>query len=273
MPIIPSSGFPTVQTVMDLARSIVNDAFPGITATPGEGRILTNSAAFTLPYLNSAFRTLQRKLRNEGVTFPIQDNVILYNLTPVVQIDPAVQVFVGFDGYFDGTTMHASPKLPSDCMQVLVVQERTSGTDLPFVPMKQPQEGLTSVWQGSWLGMWEWRKYRINMVGSINTKDIRIRYQSGQLPISAPAADFDSTVINILDSEDALAYLVAIQYAQARGAADTALLQQKAAEVIDDMAQEWVRRAQTVNYRRPAYGGGGSGDQVGGAAGQTGGNA
>src|SRR5689334_24789622 len=98
---------------MDLARSYVNDMYPGTGGT--NGRILTNSAPFTIPYINSALRTVNRKLRNEGVTYPIKDNVILNNLTPVITADPSVQVFVSFDGYFDGTTMHASPRLPSDC--------------------------------------------------------------------------------------------------------------------------------------------------------------
>jgi hypothetical protein len=271
MPILAQSGFPTIETVMNLARSIVNDTFPGLTATPGEGRILTDDAPFTLPYLNSAFRTLQRKLRLEGVTFPIKDNIILENLTPVVTVDPSVQVFVGFSGYFDGTAMHASPKLPSDCMQVFVVQEQTAGTGNPFVPMNQPQEGLVSAWQGPWLGMWEWRQYQINMVGSTQTKNLRIRYQSGQPPLDVPAADFSSTAINILDCEDALAYMIAAQYASARGAADVPTLEAKADDIIGDMAAEWVRRQQTVNYSRPSYGGGGSGDAGGsGGLGQTG---
>src|SRR5438105_10724983 len=140
MPSFPQSLFPTVESVMDLARSIVNDMFPGIGGT--NGRILTDDAPFTLPYLNSAFRTLQRKLRNEGVTFEIKDNIILLNLAPVVAQDPAVQVNVSYNGYFNGTTMSPTPILPSDALQIYAVWERQTGSNVNFREMVQPQEGL-----------------------------------------------------------------------------------------------------------------------------------
>src|SRR5258708_9389526 len=140
MPIAPSfqqQAFPTMAEIADLSRSIVNDTFPGLAGQ--QGRILTNDAPFMLPYFNSAFRWLQRKLRNEGASFPIIDNWILPGLTAVISANPDVQTYVSFAGYFDGTSMHATPRLPSDCLQVLEVQERTSATNLPFCPIYQPQ--------------------------------------------------------------------------------------------------------------------------------------
>jgi hypothetical protein len=41
-------------------------------------------------------------------------------------------------------------------------------------------------------------------------------------------------------------------------------------DAMNDMAFEYVRRAQTVTYRRPAYGSGGSNDGGNGTLGQTG---
>lgn len=257
MPNAQQSGFPTLGTIMDLARAYVNDSYPGVGGTTG--RILTNGAPFTIPYINSALRVVNRKLRNEGVTFPIKDNVILNNLTAVAQADPSIQVFVGFDGYFDGVTMHASPKLPSDCLQVFDVWEQTVGSDQNFAPMVQPQGGLPSAFQTSWLGVWEWRQYRIYMIGSILAKNIRLRYLSGQPPFNSPPADFDTTPVNILDCEEAMAYAIAEQYARARGADPTAMTN-GLNQSIDDMAQEWVRQQQNVNFRRPAYNGAGSND-------------
>ena len=64
MPIIIQGPYPSVESVMNLARSIVNDAFAGATQTAGEGRVLTDNAAFTLPYLNSAIRKMAQVLRN-----------------------------------------------------------------------------------------------------------------------------------------------------------------------------------------------------------------
>lgn len=249
--------FPTLQTIMDLARANVNDMYPGISGT--SGRILTNAAPFTIPYVNSAIRTISRKLRNEGCTFPINDNVILGVMKAVASPSPNIQTYLSFDGFFDGVQMNATPKLPSDCLQVFEVGEQTAGTNLPFGPMVQPPGGLPSTFQGPQLGIWEWRKYRIVMVGSTNDKNIRIRYQSGQPPINTPADQFDDAVIQILDCEEAMAFDIAGQYARARGA-DPAQMFTARDAAIDDMAQEWVRRQQTENYRRAAYGGSGSND-------------
>jgi hypothetical protein len=269
MPSFEQSAFPTVDAVMQLARSIVNDTFPGIAGQ--QGRILSNDAPFTLPYLNSSFRTLQRKLRIEGVTFPIKDNVILTNLTPVVTPDPSVQVFVGYNGYFDGTTMHAAPALPSDLLQPYVVWEQTAGTNVSFTMMKQPQEGLPSFFQGSWLGMWEWRNYAIYMPGSILAKNLRLRYKSGQPPLNIPAAQFAATAINILDCEDALANMIAYKYGNARGASAEQLkiVSDAADDAIADMANEYIRRAQTIQYRRQAYNNAGSNEGESGMIGGT----
>lgn len=238
---------------MNLARSLVNDMYPGINGT--FGRILTDDAPFTLSYLNSAFKTLQRKLRIEGVTFPIKDNVILVNLTPVVQADPSVQVSISYVGYFDGTNMHPTPSLPNDLLQPIDVEETTTGSGLSFSPMKQPQGGIPSMLQGNFMQYWEWRNYAIYMPGSLLTKNIRLRYTSGQPPLNIPPAQFASTSINIMDSQEALAYLIAAQYALARGGAspDVTALESKATEIIDEMAMEYVRRAQSIQYRRPEY--------------------
>ncbi len=254
---------------MQLARSIVDDTFPGIAGA--QGRIFTNDAPFTIPYFNSAFRWIQRKLRNEGASFPIIDNWILPNLTPVVTADPAVQTYVSFAGYFDGTVMNATPRLPSDCLQVLEVQERTTGTNLPFCPIYQPQGGLGSRFQYQINGCWEWRQYRINLPGATQSSDLRIRYQAGLPPLDVPANMFATTTVNILDCDDVIANHLAYMYATARGAADTTQVKEARDEAMDDMINEWIRRSQGVSYSRQPYGGGYSGDQYSGYfLGQTG---
>jgi len=246
---------------MDLARSIVNDMYPGTGGT--NGRILTNSAPFTIHYINSAQRTVARELRIEGVTFPIKDGIILPNLTPVSTPSVDVQTFVGFEGYFDGYTLHPTPKLPSDALQVLVVSEQTAGSGLGYSEMIQPENGLPSTIQTQVLGMWEWRQYRIYMIGSTATKNLRIRYQSGVVPFNTPPADFDTTYLSILDSEEAVASQIAMLYAGARGGGNVAFAKEMHEKAIDDMSNEWVRRQQQQNFRRPAYEGAGSQNEQG----------
>lgn len=258
MPNLQASGFPVVEEVTTLWRSIINDTFPGIANQ--QGRIATDSAPFTLPYLNSAFRKLQRELRNEGVTFPIK-NVYILNLPALANQNPGVEVSLGFDGFFDGQGMNANPYLPGDCMQVEAVWQQVAGSGLPYSPMLQPQQGIPSQFQGQVFFWWEWRQYKIFLNGSLETMNLRVRYKSGQPPINVPAADFATTPIYILDCQDALANLMAHMYGTARGASDASLAAVKAnaEEAISEMALEWTRRAQTVNYARSPYGGGGSG--------------
>lgn len=255
--------FPTLQNIMDLARAYCNDMYTG---TGGQnGRILTNDAPFTIPYINSAFRTIQRKLRGEGCTFPIQDNVILFNMTAVPVIDTAIQVYIDFTGYFDGQTLHPTPKLPPDMFQPYRVWSRASGSGLDFFPMTQPGEGLQSILQGPWLRAWEWRNYKLYFNGSTKPYDLRLRYQSGQLPFNAPPANFLTTQVGIIDCEEAMACDIAVQYGGARGA-DTTKMEARRDGALEDMVTEWVRRSQTVVYNRPSYQGGGSN------SGQDGGN-
>lgn len=270
MPNVQQTLFPVIEDVCELWRSIVNDTFPGIAGQ--QGRIATDNAPFTLPYLNSALRKLQRRLRIEGVTFPIKDGVVLYNIPPVAVSNPATFINVGYTGTFNGQTTVKVPYLPGDLMQPYVVRQRQTGTNLQFTPMRQAQEGLPSQYQNNVLGLWEWRGYAIWMNGSLQAQDIMLRYQSGQPPLNTPAADFSTTPIYIIDCTDALANLMAMMYGRARGASDGALasVAADAEEAIDNMAEEYIRRAQTVNYSRPSYQGGGSNDTQTTVAGGTG---
>lgn len=266
MPDFAQSLFPTIESVTTLWRSIVNDTFPG--ANGAQGRIATDNAPFTIPMLNRAMRLLLRKLRNEGVTFPTKDNYILYNVLPVQTVSPNVQVYIGYNGYFDGSQMHPTPTLPTDMMQPYEVSEQNAGSNLSFCEMGQPQGGIPSTCQGPYMGCWEWRDYKIFMPGSTQTQNLRLRYKSTEMPLDVPPASFATTAINIIDSEDAIAYEMAAMYAEARGSSSVESLRQSRDDAIFDMANEFVRRGQSVQIRRPAYGSGGSrGTGTGGATG------
>ena len=100
--------------------------------------------------------------------------------------------------------------------------------------------------------MWEWRNYKIYMTGCLVNKTLRLRYKSVLVPLNVPAANFATTSINVIDSEDALGYHIAAMYGQARGA-DAAPLWAQRDDAISDMANEFVRRSQAVQYRRLPY--------------------
>jgi hypothetical protein len=258
MPIAQPLVFPTLDEIMQLTRSIVRDTFPGVGGQ--QGRIFTNDAPFTLPFLNSAIRWMNRRLRNEGVTFPIKDGVVISGLEPVVQQDAGVFTRLGYDGYFNGTTIDGTKQLPGDCLQPQVVRQRVSGSNLQFAIVPMAKSGLPSAYQNNWMGLWEWRGYAIFFNGSLQAQDVMLRYTSGQPQFNTLPANFATTTINVIDCEEAIANKMAAMYGR-RSGADRTMIDSCEAEAdrsIDEMASEWVRQAQNRDRSRMSYQDGGS---------------
>lgn len=259
-----SSGNTSLAMIMNLVRALVNDSQAGATATPGEGQIITDNPSispFTQPFLNSAIREVYRELRNAGQPTLIKDNVIISGLTPVYSPtyglaaqDPAVQVYLGFGGYFDGNSINGDLLLPNDVINVVRVWERQTGTNNSFVPMTQPEFGLPSRLQQDTFDEWEWRNDAIWMVGSIQTRDLRLRYKCALPQFFSSTLNFDSTYVPIIDCVDAVAYKTAAKYAGSLGAPGTEWLEKQAAEQMLQLKLSNVLRMQSVDYARPAYG-------------------
>lgn len=261
MPNLDTGIFPTMGEIMNLARSKVNDTFRGLRGE--QGRILSNSAKFTLPFFNDALKTIGRKLRVEGVKWPVEDNYIMFNVTALAETNPAIQIYIGYDGFFDGIKINPIPRLPPNLAQPYDLWEQNAGSGLPFYPMAQPQGGLPSCIQGPRLGVWEWRKNRIYMVGSTQTKNLRLKFLSG-VPnyFTIDPLLFDETPVGIADCSTAMANLIAAAYGGARGgdAQGIAGCLTAADDAIEDMANEAIRRQQTQTFRRRSYNSGGSGE-------------
>lgn len=248
---VQTGTYPLLENVIELARAGVNDML-----RTTQGAILTNSAPFTIVYVNAAIRRTQRYLANNGITSNIRDNVIIGPIPPTVGADPSIQVYISPLGYFDGAQMNASPTLPADLILPLEVWERQTGSASQFIFMPQPQEGLESRIPGSYFGQWEWREDRINMTGSTITEDLRVRYEATLARVSS-GADFTKTTINIVDGEDALAAGIVLQYARTRGSA----MRQEAKDwwqaECDEIVNRYVRRDQRIAYRPRGYRAGG----------------
>lgn len=273
-----NSGNTSLATIMNLARSLVNDTQPGATGTPGEGQILTNNPAispFTQPFLNSAIRELYRELRNVGQPTLVKDNVIVTGLTPANSPlyglgaeDPSVQVYLGFGGYFDGVSINSDLLLPNDVIFMEKVWERQTGTNNSFVEMERPQDGLPSRPQFPMLRQWEWRNDAIWMVGSTQTNDIRMKYWANLPQFFSQTLDFDSTFVPIIDCVDAVAYKVAVKYAQMLGSPGLLELKQEAAEQMRQLKLGNIRNLQRIDYSRIPYGDAGWGNGSYGGWGQ-----
>jgi len=242
------TGDTSLTTIMNLVRAIVNDAQAGATGTPGEGQIITDNTVispFTQPFLNSAIR---------------EDNVIFTNC-PIVNsptngpgaYDPAVQTYLGFNGFFDGVQIWQSPALPGDVITVERVWERQTGTNNPFVPMIQPVFGLPSVNQGPRNKVWEWRNDSIWMPGTISPVDLRLRYWCSLPTFFGSNIDFDNTYVPIIDCTDAVAYKTAYKYATMLGSPGAAGVGTESARQMFQLKNQHVRRMQSMDFERIPY--------------------
>jgi hypothetical protein len=253
--VVTQSAYPTCGQVMNRARAYVNDSYRG-----GAGRILTNQASLSVECLNGAFEELSDKIGNNGGITLIKDNVILTPIPALPQPDPAVQIQITYNGFFNGVEMLSGPVLPSDCRAPLKLWERQFGSGLPFVPMTQPMEGLPSAFQGQWLRFWEYRQDAICLCGSTITEELRLRYET-RFPVIAPDSpddDWQNTEIDILSSVNALATIVAYNYARARGSPGAAIMQADAEKMMRYIVRRYTRRAQAIPYHRKPYETGGS---------------
>lgn len=244
---------------MLLARTYVNDTFPGATATPGEGQILTDTAPFTIPLINSSIRELYRKLGNSGTPTLIRDNFIVSGLDAVVTVNPSVQTSLTFAGYNNGTALNAALQLPADLLAVLRVFERQTGSGNPFIEMVNQPYGLQSRNQVIQLVNYEYRADGLYFVGSTVQTDVRLRYTC-QLPgkVSGAGTDFASLSVPIQDSEDALAWLICKKYGFRLDGGDEeyAAAKDECDEAIKDLANRQTRAKQGARIEREPYQGG-----------------
>ena len=262
MPIVaPTAGlYPSIQTVFDFTRIAINDT-QGL--TEGAGRVFTDDWTPSINILNMALQGMQRDLENYGLPTTREVTFIVNGLTPVngplgLGIpDPTVQVYIGFNGYWDGSILHGSPVLPPDLLVPIDVKQRITNSGTIFTECPQAVNGLPSATQNFFLGSWTWQQDRLQFNGSQNTCDIELRYTGGcpQYATTTSPSDFDSILIPFLDSGDALAYKCAYIFCSPRlpkGGADE--LQANYEASMLKMANRWIKTAQRSPVCRQAFG-------------------
>jgi hypothetical protein len=253
MGVQPQQAYPTVAKVMNRARAFVNDSY-----LKGAGRILTNTASFSVEYLNAALEEVQDKIGNNGVITLERDNILLGPITPVVP-DPSIEQFISYSGFFDGTQMNKLPFLPGEIVAVQKVSERQFGSGLPFTEMRQPQDGLQNGNQLPWLRQWEYRADAIYLVGSTSTTQLKVKAEV-RLPdvgpdvITGTSDEWKNTTINILATTNAMAKLVAYHYATARGAQAAPAMRADADLYLRYIVRRYTRRNQRKPIHRQPYG-------------------
>lgn len=236
---------------MQLARVLINDMI----RTTG-GQVLPDNAPYTVPLLNSAVRKTQRYLANNGLLSNVVDNSILNAIPAVTSMDPGVQVSISALNYNNGTNVFSNPVLPADLILPLSLAQRQTSSGAQFTPMEPAKGPLISRVPGPYFGEWEWRGDAINMVGSTNVMDIRVRYE-GRLPRISITANFSQTTINIRDGEDALASGCVAIFSFSRGSAQRMEAKALWKEDMDELVNRYVRKDQRIAVRPKGYAAGG----------------
>lgn len=259
MPTLAPNRYANLQGMMDLFRSMINDDGGGADGPQG-GIIATNEAPFTLPFLNASIRWIYRKLRNIGDPALILDNYILLGLPALTGPDPAVQVSLGFLGYFDGFENHSQWTLPSGAMGVDRVWERVTASALNFYPLQPRPDGLRPSQQTATMREYEWRGNALWMPGALESVDLRIRCKITLPDILGGDLDFSTTYVPVLDAEDAIVDRMLVLYAR-RFAPEQLADAKMASEGADgnggsifDLRQETVRQAQRNQNSRRDFG-------------------
>jgi hypothetical protein len=228
MPIVGSSAYNTAGQITALIRSLLNDA---------AGNLFTDGVL--IPYVNSAYRKVQRALSAAGQeTFLVDD--ILLTVAAISAVDASQQVVIN-----DAT---APPnQLPTDLLAPLEVWERASGGSDDFVQMADltGRGGLPSLQQGATLRFYEWREDGLWFLGATRATQIRVRYQK-----SFPDFSDGTSVVLIRNAQEAIAYYGAAMAALARGSPLAERWSEAADDATEDLITTVVRRDQRIGRRR-----------------------
>jgi hypothetical protein len=231
MPVVGSSAYNTAGQITSLVRSLLNDA---------QGNLFTDTVL--LPYLNSAYRKVQRAIGNAGGGGFIQDDVLLV-VTAVAQQDASVQVSI--------TDATAPPnQLPTDLLVPLKLWERTNLSSDDFAEMVDLTRhgGLPSREQDIVLSVWEWRVDGLWFLGATQDTQIRLRYMKAYPDF----VDATSPVL-VRNAQEALAYATAGLAGWARGSPLAEKWDAAAEDALEDLVVAAVKREQQSSRRRRPY--------------------
>jgi hypothetical protein len=225
MPVVSTTAYDQAEDALNLARSLANDA---------AGAVFSD--AVLMPFLNSAYRALQRQLAESGVSVLI------------AQVDLDLPLTNGVTTTFLSDV--STPQLPTDLLAPHQLWEQATGSCDIFTPMEKITGGLPNFQPGCYLRMWEWRTDTIQLIGATQEITVRLRYEK-----SLPAIVLGTDPLQIRSSIDPLAYAVAAMAARSRGAqalaADMFALAEASAE---DLIERYVRPEQFKGRRRKPYG-------------------
>lgn len=257
MPVLSDSAYSNVETILQKARVILNDA------EVLQGDVLTDTYAGMPALVNLAYEQVQRKLAEAGVETFI-GYAWLVGIPAMPTLDPEARIQItdtGFQIYYPsgvGNSQGTTPQLPQDLICPLKLWERQTGTSNYATEMAQKNDGIPSYVQQTFLWHWEWHSgyfgnYGLDALifrGAQQVQDVKLKYERHLSDISAVT---DPVPIRGVDA--AAAYYVAKIFAASRGSQLAPAFAGEGEKEIEMLQNIAARRAQRKKIRRRPYSG------------------
>ena len=232
MPLIGSTAYSQVSQITSLARSLLNDA---------QGNWATD--AVLLPYVNSIYRTTQRKIADAGGAEFVTDGPEEFVIKAVAVPDPGTTVVLNDAGV-------PPNQLPANLLLPLKLWERPNLSTQEFVEMTDLTQhgGLPSRLQGATLGVWEFKTDGIYFIGATQDTQIRLRYTAALPDLAGP-----TDIILIRGAQECLAQGAAALTGLARGSPLAEKMDDLYKDSVEDVIQMNVRAQQNAGVRRRPF--------------------
>jgi hypothetical protein len=248
LPTIQISPYPLASDVSLRVRALVNDMAEDVA-----GDLFSDSQPYTFVLMQSAFEQCIDILLDNGVP-AYTEEAYIFGVPASNTGDRAAECALGFDGFFDGggDLSFATPTLPPDLLEPLVLFERVAGSIGSYTQMRQQTDGKPSVAGKATHATWDWRGDSIYMPCATSVVDLKIRYATYPPPITGPNSQVQGIRIT-----EALAYMTAARFAESRGSAIASTFETRATTSLARMYNREFKKKQRRSYRRVGYSSGG----------------
>lgn len=246
LPPLAVAPYHSVNSVLDTARVRLNDAIQQL-----GGDIITNAQPFTQNMVNNAWLRMQEFLANLGYVRLI-DEVIIQALPVCPVIDPAVQCWIDWTGFFDGTRIWNNYALPGKCSFPLRIWDRVSGHNAGWgEPLVNIMDGMPARYKHSRNGIFEFRNDKVYMPGTVIPVDLRVRFaQFFPDFVTQGLTEWFDQKVPIVGCRDAFADYICVEASDGRDDVDSQMFKQRAENEAKLIFNRDVRLKNRSNVRR-----------------------
>jgi hypothetical protein len=222
----------------------------------GTGKKYTDTVL--MPFVNSAYRGLQRALKTTGST-EFREGESFVTIPGITFADSSAQVFLNFEGVSIGSDANPPPtfidslplgQLPADLLMPRKLWERPTGSSDNFNRMVDLTNtgGLPSRPQGSVLNCFEWQGDALVFLGATQDNDIKIEYDKGIAAVSDGGSQ-----LFVLNSEDYHAYAVCALVEPGRGGKDAQTWDAASEDAKEKLVNAFTRGQQFKSVRSRGF--------------------